>query len=217
MACFRAFLHKQVRLTIGRFVYVRLFTMAENLVTPELWEAIRTDNTGELDQIMSRNEGRAAQEWLEARDEENKDIIQAAARANSPRVVERLLEILFGGNRELFLDYLKIGERKSALHVAVESKSHSVIHQLLKPLSREEQEQVLELRSDGESAEDVARRLQDEIAVTVIQSKYPRPTNCKHFLWSRFVNVALPYRYEVIQGHLSGAFLILDWNGFRFQ
>ena len=157
--------------------------MAENAAEAQqdqqqLWNAIGDDDTAALDTFMLQAKNNPEDWLLEVRDEEERDILQSAARSNSHQVLKLLLQTLYGssGSYDALVDYLRqqsvTGVRQTALHVAVEAKAYSATHQILSVLSRAQLQEVLQIRNrDGDTAEELARKLQDEMSVTVIESE----------------------------------------------
>ena len=157
--------------------------MAENAAEAQqdqqqLWNAIRDDDTAALDTFVLQTKNNPEDWLLEVRDEEERDILQSAARSNSHQVLKLLLQTLYGssGSYDRLVDALRqqsvTGVRQTALHVAVEAKAYSATHQILSVLSRAQLQEVLQiLNRDGDTAEELARKLQDEMSVTVIESE----------------------------------------------
>ena len=157
--------------------------MAENAAEAQqdqqqLWNAIRDDDTAALDTFVLQAKNNHEDWLLEVRDEEDRDILQSAARANSHQVLKLLLQTLYGssGSYDRLVDALRqqsaTGVRQTALHVAVEAKAYSATHQILSTLSRAQLQEVLQIRNrDGDTAEELARKLQDEMSVIVIESE----------------------------------------------
>ena len=157
--------------------------MAENAAEAQqdqqqLWNAIRDDDTAALDTFVLQTKNNPEDWLLEVRDEEERNILQSAARVNSHQVLKLLLQTLYGssGSYDRLVDALRqqsvTGVRQTALHVAVEAMAYSATHQILSVLSRAQLQEVLQiLNRDGDTAEELARKLQDEMSVTVIESE----------------------------------------------
>ena len=158
--------------------------MAENAAEAQqdqqqkLWNAIRDDDTAALDTFVLQAKNNREDWLLEVRDEEERDILQSAARVNSHQVLKLLLQRLYGssGSYDRLVDALRQqlvnGGRQTALHVAVEAKAYSATHQILSTLNRAQLQEGLQISNqDGDTAEELARKLEDRMSVTVIESE----------------------------------------------